>query len=299
MKKKSMTALICTYVKAYHNRMTRDPLFKDTISEKLLTDDEYQNISHHMTQGIQFFNPNFSGSQEEALDWIVNKQIGPSPIGRSVYLNKILENELNLGLEQCIILACGYDTLSLALGDKEITVLELDTDIMIQDKLKRITQSNITIPSNNYYIASDLSEKTWHLDISNHPKFKDHHKSLVSLLGISYYLTQEDFAHLLKTIATLIPQGSTLVFDYPDDLTFTPLAGERTKKQVLMAAQTGETMKASYSYDDMEKLLSDAGFLIYEHLNPDQINQMIFSNQTDSSLSAFDNVNYCLAVKKS
>lgn len=60
-------------------------------------------------------------------------------------------------------------------------------------------------------------------------------------------------------------------------------------------------MLASYSYQQMEKLLSDCGFLIYEHLNPTQITDQYFSeyNKANPShrMTAFDNVNYCLAVK--
>ena len=34
-----------------------------------------------------------------------------------------------------------------------------------------------------------------------------------------------------------------------------------------LAAAAGEPMKAKYSYSEMEALLSEEGFLIYEHMN--------------------------------
>ena len=53
----------------------------------------------------------------------------------------------------------------------------------------------------------------------------------------------------------------------------------------------------------MEKLLADHGFLIYEHLTPEEITAQYFAlyNRAcpDSPMRAFDHVNYCLAVRNS
>lgn len=61
-------------------------------------------------------------------------------------------------------------------------------------------------------------------------------------------------------------------------------------------------MLASYSYSDMENLLDACGFSIAEHLTPDQITSGFFSAYNEANpmhaMSVFDNVNYCLAVKK-
>ena len=35
-------------------------------------------------------------------------------------------------------------------------------------------------------------------------------------------------------------------------------------------------MKAQYSWDELEKLLSEAGFLVYEHLNADEATELSF-----------------------
>lgn len=71
----------------------------------------------------------------------------------------------------------------------------------------------------------------------------------------------------------------------------------------MLAKGAGEEMKNGYSYEDVEKLLSDYGFLIYEHLTPEEITERFFSSYNrenpEHTITAFDNVNYCLAVKKS
>lgn len=38
-----------------------------------------------MSKGIQFFNPQFKGNKDEALRWIVDNYLSPSPLGRAAY----------------------------------------------------------------------------------------------------------------------------------------------------------------------------------------------------------------------
>jgi O-methyltransferase involved in polyketide biosynthesis len=72
----------------------------------------------------------------------------------------------------------------------------------------------------------------------------------------------------------------------------------RVKNQIAMAGAAGEEMQAGFSYAELEKLLSDSGLLIYEHLTPSDINDRFFTNRSDY-LHAFEHINYVLAVKKS
>ena len=61
-------------------------------------------------------------------------------------------------------------------------------------------------------------------------------------------------------------------------------------------------MKAKYSWDELEKLLSEAGFLVYEHLNADEATEAFFQDYNGSNMdhcmTAPEGVGYCLAVKQ-
>lgn len=63
-----------------------------------------------------------------------------------------------------------------------------------------------------------------------------------------------------------------------------------------------EKMLASYSREDMENILSSHGSLIYEQLTPMEMTRQYFETYNQANplypMTAFDNVNYCLAVKK-
>lgn len=93
----------------------------------------------------------------------------------------------------------------------------------------------------------------------------------------------------------------SIIFDYLSKETNTKVE-ERVEKQIAMADSAGEAMLAKYSYKDIEKILSDNEILIYEHLEPKKITQQYFKEYNLANLeypmTAFDNVNYCLGVKK-
>ena len=61
-------------------------------------------------------------------------------------------------------------------------------------------------------------------------------------------------------------------------------------------------MKARYSYGELEALLAEAGFLIYEHLDASEATDAFFREYNrrnpEHSMRAPDGVGYCLAVKK-
>ena len=115
-------------------------------------------------------------------------------------------------------------------------------------------------------------------------------------------MTKEALAEAIRTISSIVPKGSSIVFDYPDEKTYTLEAGDRAKKQVALAAGANEKILASYSYSELEKLLDDSNFVIYEHLIPNEITYRYFKKYNESNpehpVTGFDNVNYCLEVKK-
>lgn len=73
-----MTALVSTFARAYHYRNNTSHVFADPLAEKMLTEEEYASISGNMARGISFFAPEFRGTPEQALRFIVDRQLAPS-----------------------------------------------------------------------------------------------------------------------------------------------------------------------------------------------------------------------------
>ncbi|WP_339222352.1 class I SAM-dependent methyltransferase [Paenibacillus sp. FSL W7-1332] len=305
MEKKSLTALVSAFSRAYHAKHNQVKIFDDPIAIQLLTDQEYEQIAFNMSQAVTFFRPSFVGSQEQALREVVDYQLSPSPLGRAAFAEQSLAVAAGLGAEQYLIFASGYDTFAYRQPEwaEKLRIFEIDHPVTAADKERRVSALPLAKPANLHCIAADFLEADWTSRLAACPAFDPERISFSSLLGISYYLPKQAFKQLLSSIARRVPSGSSFVFDYPDELTLTPEAGERAQKQVMMAMRAGEPMQAGYSYAELEQLLEEANLLIYQHLTPSEITRELFQayneSQPDHKITAFDNVNYCLAVKSS
>ncbi|MBP1932782.1 class I SAM-dependent methyltransferase [Ammoniphilus resinae] len=304
MESKSVTALVSAFSRAYHSMQYTEKIFDDHLAKKIVTEDEYQEIASNMSKGIGFFNPSFVGTPEEALQWIVNQQLSPSPLGRAAFAEKSLESAVRFGARQYLIFAAGYDTFAYRQPDwaSQLEIFEIDHPVMSVEKQKRVQKLITSQPENLHFVAADFTEHNLERTLLGYPDFNDNKISFCSLLGISYYLPQQAFIETINTISRLVPKGSSIVFDYPDEYTYTDHAGERVKKQTAMVRVANEEMLASYSYTEIEKLLADNHFLIYEHLTPNEITEQYFEKYNQANpeqpMTAFDHVNYCLAVRK-
>ena len=284
-----MTALVSCFARAYHCKNSERPVFADSVAENLLTAEEYDAISRSMTQGIQYFAPDFQGTQEEALQFIVNYQLAPSVLARSAFCERAIGNAVRLGCRQIVIYACGYDTFSLRTHNQALTVYELDLPEMIADRWKRIARTGLEPACHVEDIGCDLSRPSWKEKLIR-AGFDAKKTSFGTLLGISYYLSGQDFRNLVDAIASISCEGSSICFDYP-----VSEAGAESRRNRELAAAAGEMMKAKYSYEEMEALLSDAGFLIYEHMDAHEATDAFMK---ESGMTAPAGVGYCLAVRK-
>ncbi len=303
MEQKSMTALVSAFARAYHAKTREVKIFDDTLAANLLTEEEYDGISQSMAKGASFFLPGFTGDEAAALRKIVDEQLSPSPLGRAAFTEQALRTAARIGAAQYLILGAGYDTFACRQPDwaKGLQIFELDQPATAADKQARLSRIGLTVPGNAHFVQADLTDAAWTDAISAHPAFNAKKPTFCSLLGLTYYLSRESFGALLQSLGSLLCKGSALAFDYPDENSYNEKAGARAKKQALLATGANEAMRACYSYKEMEALLSAHGFLIYEHLTPEEITAQYFQAHNDANpaqpMTAFDNVNYCLAVK--
>ncbi len=287
----NMTALISCFARCYHSKNSNIKIYNDTFAENILNDEEYNDISSNMKNGINFFNPNYTGNNP--LEWIVNNQLAPSVLARSSFNERHLLNEIKLGLEQYVVLASGYDTSGYKVNSK-VKVYELDKMEMIKDKKKRIELSQIN-NDNIHYISCDFNDN-WinSLLTTDYDKSK---KTFCSLLGISYYLDKKTFSNTIKTLSENISLGSCIIFDYPND--------EETENELTnqkLAKGANEEMKSKYSYKDIVQISEESAMLIYEHLNSDNIDKEFFYDYNtlnpENKIIAPKGISYCMLVKK-
>lgn len=303
MEQKSMTAKICAFSRAYHNENNKVQIFEDSIAKYLLLDDEYSQISMNMSKGIKYFNPSFVGNDEEAVRWIVDNQLSPSLLGRSSFTEKALEKAVNYGARQYLIFAAGYDTFAYRQPSwaEKVQIFEIDYPTTLKDKMEHLKNADFMIPDNVTYIQGDFTEKMWERALLENVKFDRRKISFSSLLGLTYYLSKQTFRELMSVISLMVPINSSIVFDYPTIMYYKDKDGGVNKNSELAEA-ANEKMLASYSYEEVEEILEYNGFLIFEHITPQEITEQYFNSYNEVNPSnliiAPNNVNYCLGVKK-
>lgn len=256
----NMTVKVSCFARAYHFKNNEKWIFRDDKAEALLGNSDYAAIAENMTKGISFFAPDFEGTAEEALGYIVNHQLAPSVLGRSAFCEKHLKNEIQLGCRQYVLFAAGFDTYAYRERQEGVTVFELDLPEMLEDKTKRAEAAGLICQNKTIFVPCNLTEEDW-ADKLLAGGFQSEKKAFGSLLGISYYLPKEAFRRLILKIAKLWTKGSVICLDYP-----LINGGEASERNRQLASAAKEPMQAQYSYEEMEALLAEAGFLIYEHV---------------------------------
>jgi methyltransferase (TIGR00027 family) len=298
--KSSMTALIASFSRAYHAEFDEPIIFDDPIARQLMTDEEYQQIMGYMIGGIDFFAPEKKAAltgYEDLLKWVVQTQLAPTPLARAKYCEDMVINAAKIGAEQYVILGAGMDTFAYRNPEllSKLTVFEVDHPDTQAFKKMKVEKAGWDIPENLHFVpvdftTDDLAEMLLKYD------FDTKKITFFSWLGVIYYLTKDIFSDMVGTIASISPEGSGLLFDYPDDQ-FLLSDVKRVRNQIAMAEAAREPMKPGYCYKELEQLLAESGFLIYEHLTAEDIERRFFTGRSDY-LHAFEHINYALAVKK-
>lgn len=287
----NMTALVSLFARAYHQKSKDIKIFDDPLSTKLITKKEYEMIRLSMSQGISFFNPNFKGSKEEALKWIVDHQLSPSVLLRSAFCKEAIEEMKEKGCKQYLDFASGYDSFAYYYQN-QMHVFEIDKKEVIEDKRQRCKDVDI---ENIQFLSIDLGKDNW-INRLLESTYQENQLSACSLLGLSYYLTHDQFKRLLKEISKHMIKGSRLVYDYPSYQ-----ESDETRKSEVLAKEANETMRAKYSFEQLKEILDLCHLKIVRHDDYRiTLDSLIHYNEyyKDNPIIAPKGVCYCVAEKE-
>ena len=287
----NMTALVSLFARAYHQKNKDIKIFDDLLSTKLITEKEYEMIGLNMSQGISFFNPTFKGSKEEALKWIVDHQLSPSVLVRSAFCKEAIEEMKEKGCQQYLDFASGYDSFAYYYQNQR-HVFEIDKKEVIEDKRQRCKDVDI---ENIQFLSIDLSQENW-INTLLQSDYQEDQLSISSMLGLSYYLTKDEFKKMLKQLSKYLLKGSRLVFDYPSIQ-----ESKETKINEMLAKEADESMKAKYSFAELKEILNQCHLTIIQHENRQTVTEKYISNYNayykDDPIKAPEGVCYCVVEK--
>lgn len=287
----NMAALVSLFARAYHQKNKDIKIFDDLLSTKLITEKEYEMIGLNMSQGISFFNPTFKGSEEEALKWIVDHQLSPSVLVRSAFCKEAIEEMKEKGCQQYLDFALGYDSFAYYYQN-QMHVFEIDKKEVIEDKRQRCKDVDI---ENIQFLSIDLSQDNW-INTLLQSDYQEDQLSISSMLGLSYYLTKDEFKKMLKQLSKYLLKGSHLVFDYPSIQ-----ESKETKINEMLAKEADESMKAKYSFAELKEILNQCHLTIIQHENHQTVTEKYISNYNvyykDDPIKAPEGVCYCVVEK--
>lgn len=165
---------------------------------------------------------------------------------------------------------------------ENLRVFEVDRIANIVNKLHKLEMHNNEIPRDVYFIEGSSSDLKWRDSLRACDAYDYECATVVSLMGISEQLELQQWKKLLLELNRILGESSALVFDYWD-------VDKLFRKQI-------------YSEIDMEQLMSECGFRVYEHVNAIEMRQQylyLHNLIADEKIIPPYGVNYCLAVKKS
>ena len=261
--KASITALMSSFGRAFHAENEDHPVFGDFLAKELMTEEEYSAVQGYILGGAQFFEPEIDPTKQKPKDLLrqlINTHIAPSPLCRAAYTEKSLKTAVPTGTKQYVILGAGMDTFAFRGPEflAKYRVFEVDHLLTQADKLERITRAGWTVPDNLTFVPVDFTKDSLAERLIA-AGFDPSVKSFFSWLGVTYYRSAEAIDTMLSALSTLCADGSSLVFDYPDE-NFFDAPEKRVQNTIMMAKAGGEPMKTVFSYSELETLLRSTVF---------------------------------------
>ena len=186
-------------------------------------------------------------------------------LARTRYIDDCLNNALNDGLKQLVILGAGYDTRAwrFNLERKGVRVFELDHPATQAAKLERIRRNLPYHPPAVTYIPIhfDRDNLICKLLGNDYDRFQS---TFFIWEGVTYYLSPAAVDATLASIAQNAPDGSRIVFDY-----FPPSVVDGTSDRMEARAlndilkQKGERIQVRTAAGKADGFSEPAGFRAY------------------------------------
>ena len=295
--RESVTAKLCSFARAYHSNYGRQKIFDDCLAFDMMGKEEYEEIGQLIQNDFEEerYDPNldFKGC---VVYPAVLKYISPIPLSRAAFAaDKLQKFAGKYGKCQYVICGAGMDTFAFRNENPDIEIYELDHPDTQRYKKEKIKELQWIIPGNVHHVPIDFSRDEL-VDVLNKAGLNRNIPTFVSILGVTYYLTLPIFSYTVGQIAGAA-KVCEVVFDFPDETTFTDSAAERVRHLSDITAKLGEPMTQGFSVEEMTDVLKKKGFTDWEHLSPSDIQKRYFSDRKDGQY-AFENIHLLAAGKQ-
>lgn len=295
--RESLTAKLCSFARAYHSNIGKKKIYDDYLAYDMMGKEEYEEVGQLIENDFEVSafddKRGFNGS---LVYPVLNRYITPIPLSRIAFAENALQEFVKEhGTCQYVICGAGMDTFAFRNGNPEIRIFELDHPDTQRYKLERIRDLEWNIPENVRHVPIDFSTDDMN-EVLERAGFDRKLPTFFSILGVLYYLTLPVFEQTLEMISGISENGNQVVFDFPDENTFSRENARRAYDLAKITDKLGEPMKHGFRVSEIRQALAGNRFTVVRHETPESIQKTYFDERTDGQ-TAYENIHFILAEK--
>jgi methyltransferase (TIGR00027 family) len=199
-------------------------------------------------------------------------------VARDRYIDDVLQNFINAGIQQLVILGAGYDARAYRFDLTGIKVFEVDHPATQADKLAKLQLIFGKAPEHVTYVPIDFNTQTLSaglLACGYDPK----RKTLFIWQGVTMYLTPEPVDTTLSFVVNNSAKGSAVVFDYIYRSVLDAQKHSEVKGMRRYRFMTGEGLTFGIPEGTVETFLKERGFRHVNDINADDLKACYFNGK--------------------
>ena len=262
----SRTALRVATHRAAHQLFDEPCVFDDPLALRLLDDDTRQTL--------------LAMAEQHRHDRL-GRALRAFFAVRSRFAEDQLARAIEAGVRQYVVLGAGLDTSAYRQRDETLRVFEVDHPDTQAWKRARLAEAGVSAPPALTYVPIDFERQMLGQCLRD-AGFRSDQPTFFSWLGVVPYLTHDAVMAMLGFIATSMPRGSSIVFDYalaPDLMTPEQRASfEKVADYVRTVCEPWNTFFAPRS---LSVALKAWGFSAVEDLGQQALNERYFAGRLD------------------
>lgn len=232
--------------------------------------------------GVQLVGPD-AGWQSRPDMSPFTKPFRASILARARFVEDLLEQQCEAGVQQYVILGAGLDTFAQRRPDlgARLRVFEIDRPGPQAWKRQRLEELGMGVPASLELVPVDFEAGEAWAERLVAAGFNPGQPALVASTGVSMYLTQEAIAATLRQVAAFAP-GSTLVMSFmlPIELA-DPEVRPGIERAAAGAKANGTPFVSFFTPEAMLSLARACGFREVHHVSASELAARYFSERKD------------------
>ena len=235
------------------------------------------------------------------LKWpIFAKGIYEYVIARTRYMDELVKDAIEDGIDQIFIFGAGFDSRANRFESisRNTNFFELDTYHTQSAKLDQFKKRNIPLPKKTVYIPIDFNRESVPKKIQR-KGFDPQKKTLFLMEGLIMYLEPEAVCDLFNTVHSLSSPGSGVVFDY---IHASVLRKEHRYYGEKSIFDTVGSVKESWQFGiedgEVGSFVEASGFILLENLDWKDLEKRYFTDGSKNRVARVNGTHGIAHVKK-